>query len=124
MPDDFTVVESGGQTAMADIDVCIAVADDLRHFYPGHPWRISCNHEAGTAVIDLDYPRPLHLRNARFMIYISTCIGPDGRKHVMRAGGDLLERWGLPRGAAKASAYAMAGENGLDASHMILKSKA
>ncbi len=84
---------------------------------------IGADHQAGTVIIDLPYPKPFKIRNMRFMLYISTCIGSDAAKHIMRAGGELLERFGLARGEAKQESYQQALEYGLNADAAILKSK-
>lgn len=115
---------SYGSTAASDIAVCRSVARDLEQFYPGHMWLVGANHEAGTVLIDLPYSKPPKLREFRFMLYISTVIGSDGPEHVRRAGGELLERFGLPRGPASQEAYERALEHGLDADGAIMKSKA
>jgi len=57
------------------------------------------------------------------MLYLSTCLGSDAEKHIMRAGGELLERFGLARGEANKESYAQALEHGLNADAAILKSK-
>lgn len=108
---------------LADIEVCKRVSEILQKHFPGHLWLTGCDHKAGTVVIDLPYAKPMHLREMRFMLYISTCLGSDAEKHIMRAGGELLERFGLARGEAKQESYQQALEHGLNADAAILKSK-
>lgn len=123
MFDEVSLSESYGPKAMADEDVCRAVGQDLTHFYPGHFWCVGANHEAGTIYIDLPYQKPLHLKSYGYLLYLSTVLGADGRKHIMRAGGELLERFGLPRSGAFAEANAQAKEHGLIIDGAIVKSK-
>jgi hypothetical protein len=99
------------ENTMADQDVCIAVGEYLTQHYPGHPWCVGCSHQprnaaridhGGTVNITLGYSpdRVLDGRPGAFLgylLYISTVLGPGGAKRVMQAGGELLERWGLPR---------------------------
>jgi hypothetical protein len=123
MSDEIALAASYGPQAMADEDVCRAVGEDLTHYFPGHLWCVGCNHEAGTLYIDLPYQKPAHLRHYGFLMHISTVLGADGRKKVMRAGGELLERFGLPRSGAKQEAAEMAAEHGLIADGARDKSK-
>lgn len=123
MEGEVSLASSYGPLAMADEDVCRAVGEDLTHYYPGHLWCVGANHEAGTLYIDLPYQKPAHLRQYGYLMHISTVLGADGRKKVMRAGGELLERFGLPRSAATPDADAMARENGLLADGARDKSK-
>jgi len=114
-------VSASGDTA--DIEVCKRVSEVLQKHFPGHLWLIGADHQAGTVVIDLPYAKPMRLREMRFMLYLSTCLGSDAEKHIMRAGGELLERFGLARGEANKESYAQALEHGLNADAAILKSK-
>lgn len=113
-----------GERAMADQDVCIAIGEDLTRAYPGYLWKVGCNHEAGVAHIHLVVPSPIPDNTTKgFMIYLSTVLGPGGQKKVIGAGGEILERWGLPRDRAPEDMVDRANEHGLDRSNMVLKSK-
>lgn len=107
------ILTGSGETRMADEDVCLAVGEDLTKHYPGYPWMVGCNHEAGTLQIDLMVDKPPHLRNYGYMLHISSVLGSDGQKKVMRAGGELLERYGLRRGWAHPDTEEIAREHGL-----------
>lgn len=106
-------VQSSGETEMADRDICVAVGQDLAQMYPGHPWMVGCDHGAGTVIIDLAYEKPAQLRNMAYMLHLSSMMAPGARAKVMRAGGEMLERFGLGRTRATKEASAMAKENGL-----------
>lgn len=101
---------------MDDRDVCLAVSEDLCAVYPGYPWAIGCDHEAGTVAIDLAVEKPPMFRNFAYLLHLSTIMGPGGQKRVRAAGGELLERFGLRRGSAQADVHERAAENGLDVS--------
>jgi hypothetical protein len=107
------IITGQGETRMADQDVCIAVGEDLSKHYPNYLWMVGCNHEAGTLHIDLQVPKPIGLQNYAYRLNISTVLGPGGQKAVMRAGGELLERFGLRRGMAVPETDAIAREHGL-----------
>lgn len=107
-------VEASGETAMADEDVCRAVGEDLCRAYPNYPWMVGCDHQAGRVVIDLGVSKPFGLDNYAYGLRITTCTGPGGQQAVMRAGGELLERFGLKRGVANYEHRQEAAENGFD----------
>jgi hypothetical protein len=112
-----------GENAMADQDLCQAIGEDLTRAYPGYIWAVGCDHNAGTVCIDLAVTKPLGLENWAYMLFISTVIGPGGQKRVMRAGGELLERYGLRRTFAHVDTSEIAREHGLDRDNNKNKSK-
>lgn len=117
------VLTGSGPTQMADQDVCIAVGEDLTRAYPGYFWMVGCNHEAGTIEIRLQVPTPIGTERFGYLMYISTAIGIGGQKAVMRAGGEMLERYGLRRKWAHPDTDDIAREHGLITDHAILKSR-
>jgi hypothetical protein len=106
-------ITGSGPTRMQDEDVCIAVGEDLTRAYPGYLWMVGCNHEAGTLHIDLQVPKPIGMEAYGYLLYISSVLGPGGQKIVMRAGGELLERFGLRRGSAAQETNHIAADHGL-----------
>ena len=115
------IITSEGSNALHDEDICRLVADWLEKYYPRHVWAVGANHEAGTVVIDLPYDRPVHLRQFAFMLHIPMILSMYGERQVMRAGGELLERFGLPRARRMEDAYERAAEHGLIDDHAIDK---
>jgi hypothetical protein len=114
---DFTTHLDDNEHAMSDQDVCIAVGEDLTQTYAGHPWMVGCDHEAGTVYIKLAYDPPAakpQLGQMEYMLHLSTVLGPGGQKRVRTAGGEMLERWGLPRAAATTDSRDAAAAHGLD----------
>lgn len=101
--------------SMADQDICVAVGETLDQHYPGHPWRIGCDLDAGSIVIELGYPAPSVPGQATFgyLLHPQTLMGPNGQRRVMQAGGELLERYRLARGAATVDSAVAAAVNGL-----------
>src|ERR1700685_276368 len=86
-----------GATRAADEALCIIVGRDLTETFPGYFWNVGVNHEAGVLAISLDLPGEGASTTRGMLLHISTAVGPDGQKKVRAAGGELLERWGLPR---------------------------
>lgn len=123
---DALLGQSGNtELLMEDHDLCIAIGEDLTRVYPGYPWMVGVDHQkgSGSVTIDLGVPKPPHLRNYGYRLNITSVFGPGGQKRVHEAGGELLERFGLRRGAAHADTDEIARENGLDISHHHNKSK-
>ena len=118
------VITGHGPRQMADEDICRAIGEDLTQTYPGYLWQVGCNHDAGVATILLIVPTaPRAYQTKGFMIHLNTVVGPGGSKKVRDAGGEILERWGLPRGRAPSDYMARAGANGLDTANSITKSR-
>jgi hypothetical protein len=117
------ILTGSGTNRMADQDVCIAVGEDLTRQYPGYLWMVGCNHEAGTIQIDLQCDKPIGMERYGYMLHLSTVLGAGGQKAVMRAGGELLERFGLRRGIAHEDTPEIARAHGLDVSNNKNKSK-
>lgn len=118
------VITGHGPRQMADEDICRAIGEDLTQTYPGYLWQVGCNHDAGVATILLIVPTATRADQAKgFMIHLDTVVGPGGSKKVRDAGGEVLERWGLPRGRAPSDYMAQAGEHGLDTANSITKSR-
>src|ERR1700746_794008 len=117
MGDDFTFSPSGTspETTMADRDLCIAGLEDLPRPYPGHPWLITSDVQAGSVVIDLGYEKPVALRNFAYLLHCKTLMSAGGQQAVMRAAGELLERFGVARGPGRFDTARMAASHGLDA---------
>jgi hypothetical protein len=117
------IITGSGDTRMADQDVCIAVGEDLTKHYPGYYWMVGCDHQAGSVQIDLQVPKPVGLERYGYRLNISTILGAGGQQAVVRAGGELLERFGLRRGRASADTDDIVREHGLDVSNNKNKSK-
>ena len=115
------IITGSGDTRMADQDVCIAVGEDLSRAYPGYFWMVGVEH--GSVQIDLQIEKPIGLERYGYRLNLSTVLGPGGQKRVMRAGGELLERFGLRRGVAHEDTAEIAKEHGLIIDNNHNKSK-
>lgn len=110
--------ESHGETAIADIEICKAVAGVLMRHYEGHVWHVGCDSSPTVRMIDikLNYPDKLGmLPKFGFKLKLDGCT--DAK--IMRAGGELLERYRLSRARANSYSMATAIENGMDKAGMI-----
>lgn len=121
------LVTGYGETRMADEDICIAVGEDLTRMYPGYLWMVGADHDAGVVHIrlqlPLDTPANRVLGEYGYLLYISSVLGAGGQAKVRNAGGEMLERWGLPRSWAPHDVVEIAQAHGLDISGAVTKSK-
>lgn len=114
------------EISRAEAALCIAIGEDLMRRYPGYVWDVGFTHASGVVTVKLTVPlsvRPGGQGEPGFLIHAATCVGPGGQSKVHAAGGEILERWRLPREKAPADWVEMAWENGLDRTNMITKSK-
>lgn len=112
------VLEHYGEQKAKDILLCHQVNAVLNKHYPGHPWLIGANHEAGTINVQLTYldkhGKVGKMGNWGFLLHIAKVKTiPDLEKKVMLAGGELLERWQLARDKATDTSWQKAKENTL-----------
>lgn len=116
-----TEIDIHSEFDVADIKVCNDVNDILTRYYPGHFWMVGCNHKAGTVHIELPYQTRIQTRFPYgYLLHITSLSNPDVmKKKVMIAGGEMLERYGLPRGAANDYTAIDARKHGLDKSGVI-----
>lgn len=73
--------------------------------YPGHPWAVSANIQGGIIQVWLGLDR----ENYGIVINlgdVATHTGPQMQTFLKRHCGELLERYGLARGAGNAEQYA------------------
>ena len=117
------IVTGEGATQAADEALCIVVGRDLMDAFPGYAWDVGCNHEAGVLSIRLSVSVVGGMAQPGFLMHISNVVGPGGQKKVRNAAGEVLERWKLRRGAAKADWMEEALSNGLDTGNAVLKSR-
>lgn len=115
MLDDFDT----GNVPKEDALLAVAVYTKLEQHYPGHNWRVSADREQGVVDIWLQYLDKLR-KNARwgYTLFVSRLDSDPEMRCVVRAGGELLERYGLPREAYRVDyeTRLRALEHGLDVS--------
>ena len=89
-------VKNLGLSAPAEV-LAKGMADVLHRNYPGHLWGVHVDSNGGIAVV-----RNLALSgNWGFILKIKDLHTDPTLKSVMRAGGELLERYNLARGKLK-----------------------
>ena len=110
-------IDSLARYAPRDLEVAAAIHQKLVEHYPGHQWAASADHATGMANIKLLYLDTQGL-NGRygFQLHLVKLASDPGMKSVVRAGGELLDRYRLQRGAANDETSLRAREHGLDLS--------
>lgn len=90
-----------GDATWQDIKLAKQVSDILMAEYPGHPWMVWASYFQGI----------VQVWNAALSTVTGFTLHTRGRKEnvsrhiVIKAGGELLERAGIKRGAMKAQDY-------------------
>lgn len=70
------------------------MADRLHKSFPGHLWAVTCDGKTGIATV-----RNMMLSgNWGFVLHLKELFGDPGMKCVIRAGGEILERYRLHAG--------------------------
>jgi hypothetical protein len=98
----------------ADATLAVAIYHRLVEEYPGHRWQVSADHEAGVATVRLGYLDPLKIEHSLYGFVLHIDKLDPGLFGIVRAGGECLERYGLPRAKAGEDAGARALAHGLD----------
>lgn len=116
MTDQIIFTEIPPDILPADASLMVAVYDKLASEYPGHPWAVTADRERGVVDIQLFY-LDAERKNGRwgYVLHTKTLDSDPGMVCVVRAGGELLERFRLSRErAANDESRLRALENGLD----------
>lgn len=100
---------------------CMAALRELHHYYAGHPWCAGAQvtPTGGVVYISLMYTDEVGrlLMSGRKYVLKLDEIGTSAEawtKEIMRAGGEVLERLGLPRGPYQDGAMMDARSHGFD----------
>lgn len=93
--------DEGATATLAEYDLARRMAEVLHTHYPGHLWGVSADMHAGIAKV-------FNLRLSGqwgFIIKLGDLLHDVDMKSVIRAGGELLERYKMRRGMFDAAAY-------------------
>jgi hypothetical protein len=97
----------------ADAVLAVDCYGKLIEHYPGHRWRVTADHRGGCVFIQLLYAGIERKEwEWGWVIHINR-LDPN-LKAIVKAGGELLERYRLSRGPAPEDAALRALENGLE----------
>mgnify|MGYP001608234772 CR=1 FL=1 len=98
MGDPLLFVDFDEGVPAADIELAAAVYHKLAEHYPGHQWRVNADHAIGIVQVQLLYLDKLR-QNGKwgYVIKINRLNGDPTLRAAVSAGGELLERFRLPR---------------------------
>lgn len=98
----YQSVDGATGRELADIGIAKQIADVLDRHYPGHMWAVNVDSFGGIATV-----KNLRLSgNWGFVLkLVDTFSGSELDRRIMLAGGELLERYRLHRGAFNQNSY-------------------
>lgn len=79
--------------AQADVTLAHRIGVVLERHYPGHPWLVEANTQQGVAMISI----PLFMGRNKYILHVSALATDPALRSVVRAGGEILERYRIPR---------------------------
>jgi hypothetical protein len=103
-----------------DLAMATVLFNELQRQYAGHQWGVEVNGESGHVVIRLSYSRGADMKPSKYgvLLHLRNLQDHDGMIQKLRwAGGELLERFNLPRQALSDTTKALAMRHGLDISN-------
>ncbi len=93
--------------AQADVTLTYRIAGVLERHYPGHPWMVEANTRQGVAMISI----PLFMGRHKYILHVAALASDPMLRSVVRAGGEILERYRIPRARFSASDFVSARES-------------
>jgi hypothetical protein len=89
--------------AYADIALARKIGETLQYHYGGHPWYVEVEHIHGIAKVSIP---SLMGWTSYFVIHLDRLASDPGMKIVVKAGGEILERYRIPRSGFDFFAFA------------------
>lgn len=111
-----------GSTRLKDLAEGKKVLDVLEKYYPGHDWFVNCCHQAGTASVQLMYEgsdRTTRIWKYGYVLHLNKLDASTLEGKVMKAGGEVLERYNMARSAVTENSIVDFFKKGVDASNMV-----
>jgi hypothetical protein len=95
----------GNPFAQQEMELAARTMEVLLSAYPGHPWMIDARIDGGVVMFRI----PLMPENAHYVIRLPEVENVNAfDKAVKKGGGELLERYGIPRSEMNLDAYSNA----------------
>lgn len=79
--------------ARADFFMTKQIAEKLEQHYPGYPWFVQVSSHQGIAQIKI----PILMGDHAYVIHLTDLASDPGLGCVLEAGGQILERFEMPR---------------------------
>jgi hypothetical protein len=80
----------------AKIETAKWTGEKLQQFFPGHPWFVEVKGDRWNAVVMIQI-RGIMPADRWYVLKFRDLLTDAGGRMIMRAGGELLERYGIPR---------------------------
>ena len=116
-------LQSYGEHALTEQDMCLAVGQDLTKHYPGYDWAVGVSYDGGTVTIRLMVEDDPDVNGYGYLLHLATLMAPGAHQRVMQAGGEILERYGLPRDRAPERWRMLAIEHGVRLEGIVERSR-
>lgn len=91
--------------AKADVELAKRIGERLHLHYPGHPWYVEVEHAQGIAKVSIP---SLMGWTSYYVIHLSRLAVDPNMTEVTKAGGEILERYRIPRNKYDFFAFAEA----------------
>jgi hypothetical protein len=88
--------------AAADMRIAEAIGETLFSHYPGHVWQVHVDSKQGVAFIKLAV---LMRGGWKYILKLRDLNSDPGLRCVIRAGGEILERFNIPRSGFDLSSF-------------------
>jgi hypothetical protein len=92
-----------------ELALTLAVSETLERHYPSHPWMVKVDTRQGIVQIALPLVMP---KNQYWVLHIDKLAMDPNMDSVMRAGGAILEKHGIPRSGFRLDRFLEAREAG------------
>ena len=90
----------------AEMEIAKNITEILQHFYPGHFWMVHVDARQGIAYLKIPTLMP---KSHCYNIHLHRVSGPNDLVRVVKKyGGEILERFDIPRSGIDVSAYCAA----------------
>ena len=90
----------------AEMEIAKNITEILQHFYPGHFWMVHVDARQGIAYLKIPTLMP---KSHCYNIHLHRVSGPNDLARVVKQfGGEILERFNIPRSGIDIPAYCAA----------------
>jgi len=85
--------EEDDKLKAVDLMMTARIGDVLQRHYAGHAWMVEVSHKQGIAFVSI----PIFMGRYKYVLKLADLKSDPTLKSVVQAGGEILERYKLPR---------------------------
>ena len=105
-PDEGHIVAGNDDKIASEMAIAKNITEILQHFYPGHFWMVHVDARQGIAYLKIPTLMP---KSHCYNIHLHRVSGPNDLVRVVKHfGGEILERFNIPRSGIDVSSYCAA----------------